>query len=227
MLSRGLPLSVLVHLLGLTLLVVFGNRVATAPVRPPRAISVRMVQLPQPQAPAQQAAEEPRPQQPQEEIKEDLPPKELPEPKPDPEPVVEDPQPEVKVSEPEPEPEAESPDPVEEITMQAPRVASVGGTDEDFPFAWYIKLTEDKIFNNWKPRQLGFGKRAVVSCAIHFRIARNGTVSQVTLVRNSGVGVYDREALRAVKTTRLPPLPPQYKGTSLGITYIFNMKPEN
>jgi TonB family protein len=64
-----------------------------------------------------------------------------------------------------------------------------------------------------------------VSCAVHFRIARNGTVSQVTLVRNSGVGVFDRESLRAVQTTKLPPLPPQYTNPSLGVTFIFNLEP--
>jgi TonB family protein len=62
---------------------------------------------------------------------------------------------------------------------------------------------------------------------VHFRIARNGTVSEVSLVRNSGVGVYDRESLRAVQTTRLPPLPTQYKGSNLGITFIFNLEPKS
>ena len=37
-------------------------------------------------------------------------------------------------------------------------------------------------------------------------------------------GLYDREALRAVSTTRLPPLPPTYGGSSLGVTFIFNLE---
>jgi TonB family protein len=101
----------------------------------------------------------------------------------------------------------------------------VGDTDTDFPFAWYLTRVEGLIARNWSPRQIGFGKRAVVSCAIHFSVARNGTVSQVTLVRNSGVGVFDRESLRAVQTTKLPPLPPQFTGSSLGITFVFNLEP--
>jgi TonB family protein len=63
-----------------------------------------------------------------------------------------------------------------------------------------------------------------VACAVHFVIARNGTISQVTLSEGSGVGLYDREALRAVSTTRLPPLPPTYGGSSLGVTFIFNLE---
>jgi TonB family protein len=81
------------------------------------------------------------------------------------------------------------------------------------------------VVANWKPRQLGFGQKAVVSCSVHFVINRAGVVSQARLVRNSGLGVYDREALRAVQTTRLPPLPPQYRGSDLGVTFDFNLEP--
>jgi len=46
-------------------------------------------------------------------------------------------------------------------------------------------------------------------------------------VRNSGVGVYDREALRAIQTVRLPPLPPQYAAATLGVTFTFNLEPRS
>ena len=184
-----------------------------------------MVQLPQTRPPAEKPAEQPVVQQAQPEIKPEQAPKELPKPKPEIKPVEQKPQPEVKVEQPDPEPEAAAVDPEPEALPATATVPNIAGTDETFPFAWYISLVEGKVVSNWDPVQLSFGKRNIVSCTIHFRIARNGTVSQVTLVRNSGVGVYDREALRAVKTTRLPPLPPQYKGTSLGITFIFNQEP--
>ena len=226
MLRRGLPYSVFVHVLGLTLALVFGNRVATVPMQPPRSIRVQMVQMPRAVPQSQpEPVTAPVVQTPQPEIKPDLPPKELPKPKPEPKPAVKKPQPEIKAPDPEPDTEtlpATTETPLAQAALAPP---SVTGTDEEFPFDWYIALVEGKIVNNWKPTQLNFGKRAVVSCTVHFRIARNGTVSQVSLVRNSGVGVYDRESLRAVTTTRLPPLPPQFKGTSLGITFIFNQEP--
>jgi TonB family protein len=56
-------------------------------------------------------------------------------------------------------------------------------------------------------------------------VNRTGVVSQVRLVRNSGMGVYDREAVRAVQTSRLPPLPPQFRGNDLGITFDFKLEP--
>ena len=108
-----------------------------------------------------------------------------------------------------------------------PLGASVQGTDADFPFAWYLSTVQGQITRNWQPRQLGFGKRARVTCAVHFVIGRNGAVGQISLVDASGISVYDREALRAVQATRLPPLPPQYGGSSLGVTFIFNLEPRN
>ena len=226
MLKQGLSYSVLVHALGLMLIVMFGNHVARNPVQPPRSIKVKMVRMEQTAPPQTKPVAEPVQQVVQPEIKADLPPKELPQPKPEIKKVEQKPQPEIKVAEPEPEVVEKKAEPIEQVVVQpAMTTPTIGGTDENFPYAWYISLIEGKVVNNWKPRQLGFGKRAIVSCTVHFRVARNGTVSQVTLVRNSGVGVFDRESLRAVKTTKLPPLPPQYKGASLGITFIFNLEP--
>ncbi len=227
MLSRGLPYSVLVHVLAIVLVFVFGNQVASNPVQPPRSIKVKMVHFPQTQPAPTKPPEQVVQQVAQPEIKPDLPPKELPKPKPEERKVVKKPQPEIKVVEPAPEIAEKKPDPVQQVVTPAYSAPAIKGTDEDFPFSWYISLIEGKVINNWDPRQVPFGKRAVISCSVHFRVARNGTVSQVTLVRNSGVGVFDRLTLRAVKTTRLPPLPPQYKGTSLGITFIFNLEPRH
>ncbi len=223
MLKQGLPFSIFAHTIGLVLLVMFGNQVARNPVQPSRSIKVKMVHMPQTVQPQSKPAAEPAKQVAQPEIKPDLPAKELPKPKPETTKVEQKPQPEIKVAE--PEVVAKVAEPVAQVVAPAMTAPTIGGTDENFPFAWYISLIEGKVVNNWKPRQLGFGKRAIVSCTVHFRVARNGTVSQVTLVRNSGVGVFDRESLRAVKTTKLPPLPPQYKGASLGITFIFNLEP--
>ncbi len=228
MLRRGLPLSLLIHGTTLLLVVVFGNQVARHPARPAHAIKVRMVRLPTSAPPPKVATAKPVPARPQPRVQEQLPPKVLPKAPPKPRPK---PKPEIKpekpvVRHPE-EPVEETPPPVDETPVVPAVVAppAVKGTDENFPFAWYIGLVEGKVVNNWRPRQLGFGQRAVVSCTVHFRVGRNGAVSEVTLVRNSGVGVFDRESLRAVKTTRLPPLPPQYRGRSLGITFIFNLEP--
>lgn len=226
--SRGLPYSLFVHGLGLVLVFVFGNHVSRQPIIQPKAINVQMVRMPEATRPeTETVVEEVVPPPVQKEIKPDLPPKEIPKAQPEAKPREEAiPQPEI--TRPDsvvvPKTVAEEPPVAQAKSVVSP--PSVTGTDSDFPFAWYIGQVEGKIVRNWKPRQLGFGKRAVVSCTVHFVIARNGTVTQVTLLRNSGVGVYDRESLRAVSTTKLPPLPPQYPGQSLGVTFIFNLEPD-
>ena len=226
MLSRGLPVSVLVHAVALVVLVMFGNHVARNPVRPSRPIKVKMVRLPQTRPPETQTPAEIVVQpEPQPEIKPEQPPKELPKPKPEQQPETKAPQEKIEAPEQQEKPAEPLEKPVEKVAAPIISGPSVGDTDSDFPFSWYLSRVEGLIARNWKPRQIGFGKRAVVSCAVHFSIAKNGAVTQVTLVRNSGVGVFDRESLRAVQTTKLPPLPPQFTGSSLGVTFIFNLEP--
>jgi protein TonB len=228
MLSRGLPVSILVHAIGLVVMVMFGNYVARTPVRPSHSIKVQMVHLPQLQEQPAEIPDEPAVQpEPQKEIKAELPPKELPKPKPVDVPKVEKvPQEKIEVQElPVAKPDETPKEPVAAVAKPIVSGPSAADTDTNFPFAWYLSRVEGLIARNWKPRQIGFGKRAVVSCAVHFSIAKNGAVTQVTLVRNSGVGVFDRESLRAVQTTKLPPLPPQFTGPSLGVTFIFNLEP--
>jgi TonB family protein len=226
--KRGLPWSVLVHVLGLLAVVFWGNRVTRAVVQPPRTISVRMSFEQPPNAPAVATEPAVTPPAPVEETPPDLPPKEVPaepERKPEPEPEAE---PETPVERPPADAQSATEPAADPAETAAPDLGLSGPavrTDTDFPFAWYLAQVEGRIARGWRPRQLGFRDRARITCAVHFVIARGGAVSQVTLAQSSGLGVYDREALRAVRTTRLPPLPPTYGGASLGVTFIFNLEP--
>jgi TonB family protein len=231
--GRGLPWSVLLHVIVLTLVVLHGNTVQRKVIQPPLLMRARLVT---PQMLAQPAAEtvaapEPEAAPPRVEPV-PLPPKEVPkvqperkpEPKPEPKPVAPKPEPKPAAQ---PDSRSEAAADLQQGQAQpALSGASIRGTDSDFPFAWYIATVESQIARNWHTKQFNFGARAKVSCAVHFVIGRNGTIAQVSMVESSGVGVYDREALRAVQATRLPPLPPQYGGSTLGITFIFNQVQE-
>ena len=231
--TRGLPYSLAFHTLVLLAVFLFGSSVSRTPLEPPKSIRVQMVHLPRTRPEPTPAVEQPVVQReiPQEVVPQ-LPPKELPQAKPEvkkPPAMLQDP-PVRQERKPDPVPEEVVADPDVDPDIQAAVTPvalgpSVEGTDSDFPFAWYLSRVEGLIARNWNPRQLGFGKKAIVSCAVHFQVAKGGAVSQVTLVRNSGIGVFDRESLRAVQTTSLPPLPPQYSGSSLGVTFIFNLEP--
>ncbi|MHB8078945.1 MAG: TonB family protein [Candidatus Krumholzibacteriia bacterium] len=103
--------------------------------------------------------------------------------------------------------------------------ASAGGTDQPFPFAWYLTLVEGHISRNWNPSLLGFGAQAARGCVVHFVILENGAITEPTVEEPSGVALYDREALRAVTAANpLPPLPRGFGARSLGVSFIFTLK---
>lgn len=91
--------------------------------------------------------------------------------------------------------------------------------DSDFPFSYYVERMIVAIGMNWfKPSQGGS-----VSPVIHFQIARDGTISDVEVVKSSGLPFVDRAALRAViASSPLPPLPAEWQGSRLGISVKFN-----
>ena len=235
--TRGLPVSILIHALTIGLVLVFGNTVNQKQFEVPRTIGVRLVELPKVQQPKTEPLDPVKivePPKPKPKVQEELPPKEVPEEKP--EPKVEkkpDPIKEIIPEEPAAEPLDESaqdlPSDSETPATAAvalPTGASVAGTDSNFPFAWYLSVMEGQVARNWNPRQMGYNNSGV-SCVLHFTIQRSGAVSQVTITRSSGIGVFDREALRAVQSTRLPQLPGDFGASTLGVTMTFNLESAN
>ncbi len=221
--TRGLPLSMIIHALTLGLVLMFGNMVQQKTYETPKTIGVRLVELPRTQPKEEKPVEDIKilePPKPQPKQPDELPPKELPEPKK-----------EIKKEPPKEEAREEKPKEIEPDEVSEPAAAippttgaAIAGTDANFPFAWYLAIMEGQVARNWNPRQMGFRNDAGIACVVHFTIQRSGLVVQMTLVRSSGVGVYDREALRAVQSTRLPQLPGDFGANSLGVTMTFNLE---
>ena len=97
-------------------------------------------------------------------------------------------------------------------------VAGATLDDADFKYSYYIERMLVSIGMNWfKPAQAG-----TVSPVVHFKIERDGTISDATVERSSGLPFVDRAALRAVVTSSpLPPLPSEYGGSQLGVHLKF------
>jgi protein TonB len=89
----------------------------------------------------------------------------------------------------------------------------------DFKYSYYIERMLVSIGMNWfKPAQAGD-----VSPVIHFRIEKDGTISDASVERSSGLPFVDRAALRAViSSSPLPPLPSEYGGSQLGVHLKFD-----
>lgn len=95
---------------------------------------------------------------------------------------------------------------------------SVAALDVDFPFAFYVDQMLTLIGGNWLKPEVSEGTAAIIA----FNIQRDGRVTDVKLISPSGVGVYDRAAVRAVYAANpLPPLPPEFAGERLGVHLRF------
>jgi TonB family protein len=96
---------------------------------------------------------------------------------------------------------------------------SVASLDVDFPFAFYVDQMLQLIGANWLKPEVPDGTATVVG----FRIQRDGRISDVRIISASGLGVYDRAAVRAIYAANpLPPLPPEFRGENLGIHLRFH-----
>jgi periplasmic protein TonB len=232
--NRALPASLIFHFCFITLLLIFGAHVDNVVIRPQRTISVNLASLPKPQIEEPVVVEEEP-----EVIPEETPVEVEPEPEIEtPVPVPEAKKPEVKVEEKKPEPKPETKpvekpveQPVETVTeapeAKLPETTSISGTDQVVPskFQYYLTLLEGRVSRHWNPKMLGFRSGSTRVCAIHFYVEKTGVITRETVLTSSGVPLFDREALKAVKAVgRFLPLPAGLDATALGVTYVFTLK---
>lgn len=96
--------------------------------------------------------------------------------------------------------------------------ASVGFDNPDFTYNYYVDQMLAMIGSNWQRPPLG----AEIEAVIHFRIHRDGHISDVRIVQSSGYNSYDLAGLRAIQLAApLPKLPQSFKHGSLGVNLIF------
>jgi TonB family protein len=124
--------------------------------------------------------------------------------------------------EPEPEPEPEPPV-VEEVEegKSAEENEDLKLDVEDFPFSYYLAIIKSRIESYWEPP---VNTRSVLTlkAIAQFRIQRNGQITEIDIAEGSGDFLYDRSALRALTlASPLPPLPPDYPKSSLGVQFAF------
>ncbi len=92
--------------------------------------------------------------------------------------------------------------------------AGVGLDNPDFIYGYYVDQMLSMIGAAWvRPRVV-----ERIEALVYFRIARDGTVSQLKLLTSSGNRAFDDAALRAVSAAApLPPLPASFSADSIGV----------
>lgn len=92
----------------------------------------------------------------------------------------------------------------------------------DFETPTYLNILFAKIKNRWDNPFEGVEK---IVCTIYFTILRNGDIVDAAVEQSSGVTAFDQSALRAVLSSKPPPLPLEYSGEQLGIHLQFQYLP--
>jgi protein TonB len=100
----------------------------------------------------------------------------------------------------------------------SPLGATVGGLDNpDFVYSYYVDQMLAMISANWLRPSIG----GQVEATIHFRIDKNGRISDVRISRSSGYNSFDLAGLRAVQQAApFPRLPQSYQHKTLGVNLI-------
>lgn len=93
-----------------------------------------------------------------------------------------------------------------------------GGTDEVFPYDYYLQRVLALIESNWFRPPAPEATR----CRVRARVDRTGRLLEAGISQESGVPAFDRAALRAVfAAAPFPPLPQGFGGSTLTIHLEF------
>ncbi len=155
-----------------------------------------------------------------------------PEPEPEPEPTEEAPPADSEEEEAEAEPDVEEEpqqDPPEEEPTRGEEAEpdSPGGEDlnvrlegEQFPFPGYLANTIRQIHRHFR-----WTGEARLSAEVYFEIQRDGSVTDIRLIRGSGVTAFDYAAMSAIEQAArrgaLGPLPDDFQGDRLPVSFDF------
>ncbi len=113
----------------------------------------------------------------------------------------------------------------------APGVWGAGGAggmldDATFQYGWYLSNMSSMFSRNWT-RPIKPDLDRTLRAVVHFRIQKDGHLTEIVLEQPSGDASLDRSALRAIQDSNpLPPLPYQYGKDSLGVRFFFDLVPD-
>lgn len=103
-------------------------------------------------------------------------------------------------------------------------VVGAGGGDFASRYGWYVEAMKRRISGNWMQNTIDPAARASrsIHCVVEYRIARDGTVSNVRISQTSGNLSFDNSGLRAILGSNpMPPLPSDYSGGYVDVTFDF------
>jgi TonB family protein len=101
--------------------------------------------------------------------------------------------------------------------------AGIGFGDAAFGdrYSTYVNSITRIISNNWLKSMVDARLTKAPRVYVTFDIARDGTISNFSTKQSSGIPSLDRSAERAVRASLLPPLPTDYRGSTVNVVFYF------
>lgn len=100
-----------------------------------------------------------------------------------------------------------------------------GGGDFGTAYAWYVRVVQQKVSENWLRYEIDPSIREANRVYIIFDISRSGQPGNVQVEQSSGVPSLDQSAVRAIqRIDTFGPLPPDYSGGKVTVEFWFDYK---
>src|ERR1700752_3293809 len=102
---------------------------------------------------------------------------------------------------------------------------SGGGGDFGTKYAWYVRVIQQKVSENWLKYEVDPRITSAQRVYITFDVARDGHPMNVRIEQSSGVPSLDISAVRALqRIDTFGALPPDYSGNKISVEYWFDYK---
>jgi protein TonB len=99
------------------------------------------------------------------------------------------------------------------------------GGDFGSRFPWYVDAVRGRVSSNWLQSTIDPGVRFAPRAVVIFDILRNGTVTNVQILRSSGNASVDNSAVRAILGSNpVNPLPNEYSGGKVSVEFWFDFR---
>jgi protein TonB len=100
-----------------------------------------------------------------------------------------------------------------------------GGGDFGARFSWYVDAVRNRISSNWLYSTVDSSVRWAPRAVLTFDILRNGSVTNVQILRSSGNPSVDNSAVRAILSSNpVNPLPNEYAGQRVSVEFWFEFR---
>lgn len=98
-----------------------------------------------------------------------------------------------------------------------------GGGNFGSRFPWYVEAVQRRISSNWLESTVDPSVRFAPRVVATFEILRDGSITNIQLLRSSGNPSVDTSAIRALRdASPVQPLPPEYAGNYVSVEFWFD-----